>query len=88
MSIPLHIYLLFSCINHTTYVKMLPERGINIMSAPIPNRKTTQLRINETLYKKTKIIAVLESRNTNSQIEYFVRKGVENYEKEHGSISL
>lgn len=58
------------------------------MSAPIPNRKTTQLRINETLYKKTKIIAVLESRNTNSQIEYFVRKGVENYEKEHGSISL
>ena len=58
------------------------------MSAPIPNRKTTQLRINEMLYKKAKIIAVLESRNTNSQIEYFVRKGVENYEKEHGSISL
>ena len=58
------------------------------MSAPIPNRKTTQLRINETLYKKAKIIAVLESRNANSQIEYFVRKGVENYEKEHGSVSV
>jgi hypothetical protein len=58
------------------------------MPAPIPNRKTTQLRINETLYKKAKIIAVLENRNTNSQIEYFVRKGVEAYEKEHGSVSV
>lgn len=58
------------------------------MPAPIPDRKTTQLRINETLYKKTKIIAVLENRNTNSQIEYFVRKGVEAYEKEHGSLSV
>lgn len=58
------------------------------MPAPIPNRKTTQLRINDTLYKKAKIIAIRESRNTNSQIEYFVRKGVEAYEAEHGSISV
>lgn len=58
------------------------------MSARIPDRKITQLRINETLYKKAKIIAVLENRNTNSQIEYFVRKGVESYEKEHGTVSV
>ena len=58
------------------------------MPAPIPDRKTTQLRINEILYKKAKIIAVLENRNTNSQIEYFVRKGVEAYEKEHGELSV
>ena len=58
------------------------------MPAPIPDRKTTQLRVNQTLYKKTKIIAVLENRNTNSQIEYFIRKGVEAYEAEHGEVSL
>lgn len=40
------------------------------------------------VYSKTKEIAKSENRNTNSQIEYFVRKGVEAYEKEHGSISL
>lgn len=58
------------------------------MPAPIPNRIATQIRINETVYKKTKLIASQESRNTNSQIEYFVKLGVEAYEKEHGTISL
>lgn len=58
------------------------------MPAPIPNRVSTQIRINETVYKKTKVIAKQESRNTNSQIEYFVKLGVEAYEKEHGIISL
>lgn len=58
------------------------------MPAPIPNRIATQIRIDKTIYGKTKEIAKSENRNTNSQIEYFVRKGVEAYEKEHGSISL
>ena len=58
------------------------------MPAPIPNRKTTQLRINEVLYYKTKIIGERESRNANSQIEYFVRKGIEAYEREYGSIEV
>ncbi len=62
--------------------------GGDIMPAPIPNRIATQIRINETIYKKTKYIATQESRNTNAQIEYFVKLGVEAYEKEHGSISL
>ena len=48
----------------------------------------TQIRINEEIYKKTKYIAKNESRNTNSQIEYFLKLGVESYEKEHGTISL
>lgn len=58
------------------------------MPAPIPNRKTTQLRINQTLYDKAKAIGERESRNTNSQIEYFVRIGIEAYEREHGEVSL
>lgn len=58
------------------------------MPAPIPNRIATQIRINESVYKKTKYIAANESRNTNAQIEYFIKKGVEAYEREHGTITL
>ena len=58
------------------------------MPAPIPGRIATQIRINEAVYKKTKHIASHENRNTNSQIEYFIKLGVEAYEKEHGIISL
>lgn len=58
------------------------------MPAPIPGRVATQIRIDEIAYKKTKYIAKKESRATNSQIEYFVKLGVEAYEKEHGIISL
>ena len=58
------------------------------MPAPIPGRIATQIRIDEIVYKKTKLIALHESRNTNSQIEYFMKLGVEAYEKEHGAIEL
>ena len=58
------------------------------MPAPIPGRIATQIRIDETAYRKTKLIALRETRNTNSQIEYFVKIGVEAYEKEHGAITL
>lgn len=58
------------------------------MPASIPGRIATQIRINETAYRKTKYIAKKESRPTNSQIEYFVKLGVEAYEKEHGVIEL
>lgn len=58
------------------------------MPAPIPNRVATQIRIDKTIYEKTKLIATLENRNTNSQIEYFIKKGVEAFEKESGIISL
>ena len=58
------------------------------MPASIPGRIAIQIRINEIAYKKTKYIAQQESRNTNAQIEYFVKLGVETYEKEHGVITL
>lgn len=49
---------------------------------------STQMRYDEILYKKTKIIAEDEMRTINAQLEYFMKKGVEAYEKEHGTISL
>lgn len=58
------------------------------MPAPIPGRKNTQLRINETLYEKVRYIADQETRNINAQMEHFVKQGVENYEREHGEISV
>lgn len=54
----------------------------------IKRKVSTQMRYDETLYKKTKIIAENEMRTTNAQLEYFMKLGVEAYEKEHGVISL
>lgn len=58
------------------------------MKPTIPNRQKTQIRIDKTLFKKTKIIAAAENRYLNSQIEYFIKKGVEAYERDNGSISV
>ena len=53
------------------------------------NRKVaTQMRYDEVLYEKTKRIAENELRTINAQIEYFMKRGVESDEKEHGVISL
>ena len=53
------------------------------------NRKVaTQMRYDEVLYEKTKRIAENDLRTINAQIEYFMKRGVEAYEKEHGVISL
>lgn len=54
----------------------------------IKGKVSTQMRYDETLYRKTKIIAENEMRTTNAQLEYFMKLGVEAYEKEHGVISL
>ena len=58
------------------------------MPAAIPGRISTQVRLDEISYKKMKIIAKLENRTANSQLEYFMKKGVDAYEAEHGPISL
>ena len=49
---------------------------------------STQMRYDEILYEKTKIIAKNEMRTTNAQLEYFMKLGVEAYEMEHGAIEL
>lgn len=48
----------------------------------------TQMRYELELYEKTKIIAEAELRSLNAQIEYFMKKGIEAYEKEHGPINI
>ena len=58
------------------------------MPAAIPNRITISLRIDEIAHAKAKIIARIEDRPLNSQIEHYVKKGIELYEKEHGEIIL
>lgn len=54
----------------------------------INNKIATQMRYDEVLYEKTKIIAENEMRTINAQIEYFMKKGVEAYEREHGTIGV
>lgn len=58
------------------------------MPSKIPGRVQTQVRIDETVYQKVKVIGKAENRNTNSQIEYFLKKGVEQYEADHGEVSV
>lgn len=58
------------------------------MPAAIPGRMSTQIRINKQVYNKIKAIAKEESRNVNSQIEFFLKKGVELYESSHGPVEV
>jgi len=58
------------------------------MPAAKPNRIATQLRLDETSHAKAKIIAKKEERPLNSQFEYWIKKGVEQYEREHGAIEI
>jgi len=50
----------------------------------IIGKTTTQLRIDTLTYEKARYISIKELRSMNNQLEYFVKKGVEAYEQEHG----
>ena len=58
------------------------------MPAPIPGRSPFTFRLDETTKDKAKIIARKEERNLNSQLEFWIKRGVEAYEREHGTIIL
>ena len=58
------------------------------MPNKVPGKIVTQTRLDETAYKKMKIIAERESRSTNAQLEYFVKKCVAEYEAQHGPIVI
>ncbi len=47
-----------------------------------------QIRLDEITHRKLKILAEEELRSLNAQLEYFVKKGIESYEKEHGTITV
>jgi hypothetical protein len=42
-----------------------------------------QLRLDETAHKKLKLISEKELRSLNAQFEYFIIKGIEEYEKQN-----
>lgn len=58
------------------------------MPATIPGRISTQVRIDETVWKKVKAIAQQESRNANSQLNYFLQQSVAAYEQQHGEVKI
>lgn len=49
-------------------------------------KQSTQIRLDDKIFYKMKIIADKEVRSLNGQMEYFIIKGVEEYEKEHGDV--
>ena len=52
------------------------------------SKTSTNFRIDETAYSKTKIIAKNERRSINSQLEYFVVQGIKEYENKNGEIII
>jgi len=52
------------------------------------SKKSTNFRIDEIAYAKTKVIAKNERRSINSQLEYFVIKGIEEYENKNSLIVI
>jgi len=53
-----------------------------------PNRMSTQLRLDEVAHAKAKIIAMKEERPLNSQFEYWIKRGIEQYEKDNGAVEI
>lgn len=53
-----------------------------------PNRVYSQMRLDSGLHAKLKVIAAHESRSLNAQVEYFIKQGIERYERNHGPIEL
>ncbi len=47
---------------------------------------SVQYRMDEQTHAKLKVISAAEKRSLNSQIDYFVLKGIEAFEKDHGRI--
>lgn len=77
--------LFFAIICYHNSINM--KVGVN-MAEKADRKVPFQLRIDEAAHKKLKIIAPREVRSINSQMEYFILKGIEQYEKENGAISL
>lgn len=48
----------------------------------------TQIRLDEAIHKKAKYISEKELRSLNSQMEYFILKGIEEFEEKYGVIDV
>jgi hypothetical protein len=51
-------------------------------------KSALQIRLDELTHEKLKLIASKELRSLNAQMEYFIIKGIEQYESENGPIAL
>lgn len=49
---------------------------------------STQYRLLDSNHKKLKHICEKERRSMNAQIDFYVIKGIEEYEKQHGKIDV
>lgn len=58
------------------------------MRKPTTPKVKTQLRITKELNYKVHAIAEKESRNYNSQLEFFIKRGIEDYERVNGVIDV
>ena len=52
------------------------------------NKRPTMLRLTETMYEKLRYLAYVERRSVNAQIEQPIANYIEQYEKEHGAITI
>ncbi len=50
------------------------------------NKIALQVRLDEKIHARLRIIAEKEIRSLNSQIEYFIVRGIQKYESENGPI--
>jgi len=50
-----------------------------------PSKIATQIRLDETVHSKLKHISDKELRSLNAQMEYFILKGIEAYERENST---
>lgn len=51
-------------------------------------KEAFQLRLDEEAHSKVKAVAEKEFQSLNAQIEYFVYRGIGEYEREHGAIHI
>ena len=58
-------------------------KGVTIMA-----KIATQIRLDEEMHRKINYISEKKFRSLNSHMEYFILKGIEQYEKEHGAIPI
>lgn len=52
------------------------------------DKRPTMLRLPEEIYEKVRYLAYIEHRSVNMQIEHALLNYINEYEKEHGVISL
>ena len=64
------------------------EGGIALGLNYSTRRISSQIRMKQETFDKLKIIAIQQNRSLNTQMEFFILKGIEHYEAEHGKVEI